>query len=236
MKNPFDYTRKDWQIRPAVVIASGPSLTQDDVEIVRRSRRADRIRVVSVSNAWKHCADFADAFFAADRRYWKHYMPMMAAAGVPKDRMVTCCNVTAAAEGIKRVRAHNRPGLGVQELHTGGNSGYMGLNLAYLFGARRIYLLGLDCQPGPAGEKHFDGAHPKPLVQEMPFGEWVKRFDRLAIDLAKKGVSVVNCTRRTALRSFPMSSVESELFLPPEGDQDAREVQSPAQDHASSSA
>jgi hypothetical protein len=209
----FDLSRKDWKARPAVIIASGPSLTAEDVAIVRASRQADRIRVVSVSNAWKHCADFADAFFAADRRYWKHYIGQMDKAGVPRSRMVTCCNVTAATEKIERVRAANRRGLGTYELTTGGNSGWMGLNLAFLYGARRIYLLGFDMQDSPKGEKHFDGPHPKPLVQAMPFHEWIKRIELALPDLKRHGVEVVNCTRRSALTCFPMSTVEAELAI-----------------------
>lgn len=212
MDNQFDISRPDWKTRPAVVIASGPSLTEADVEVVRQARAADRVRVVSVSNAWKHCASWADAFFAADRRYWRHYFGQMVKAGVPRDRMVTCCTVTAKNEQIRLVRAMNRPGLGTHhQVTTGGNSGWMGLNLAFLFGARRILLLGFDMGAGPAGEKHFDGNHPAPLVQAMPFGEWIKRIERALPDIKKHGLEVVNCSRRTALHAFPMSTVDAEL-------------------------
>lgn len=194
--------RADWQERTAVVIAAGPSLTVEDCALVRAARERDEVRVVSVSNAWKHCATWADAFFSADRRYWKHYLPQMLKAGAPKARMVTTCNLTEQQDGITRVRMANRPGLGLAEVYTGGNSGYMGINLAYLYGARRIVLLGLDCQPGPNGERHFDGDHPAPLTQHQPFGEWVKRFKTLAEDCDKRGVEVINCSRRTALQCF----------------------------------
>lgn len=231
-RNP---TRKGWPARPAVIIASGPSLTPEDVEVVRQSREADRIRVVSVSNAWKHCASWADAFFAADRRYWKHYLPKMLAAGVPRERLVTCCNVTATAERIELVRAENRPGLGKLNITTGGNSGWMGLNLAYVWGARRIYLLGFDMMPGPDGEKHFDGAHPNPLVQAMPFTEWVKRIENAVPDLKRAGVDVTNCTPRTALRCFRMSTIRAELSFIEERE-DASHEQSADAIHAGSGA
>lgn len=211
MADPFNHTRKDWLTRPAVVIASGPSLTAGDCELVRQARVADLVRVVSVSNAWKHTAKWADAIFAADQRYWKHYIAAMQAAGAPKERMVTCCNVTANARQIKRIRAANRPGLGTYELHTGGNSGFMGLNIAFLYGARHILLLGFDMQEGPKGEKHFDGAHPSPLVQAMPFKEWVRRFDAAAKDLAKHKAVVINCSRATALTCFERQPLATAL-------------------------
>ncbi len=211
MADPLVLTRKDWVARPAVVIASGPSLTAEDCELVRLARAADLVRVVSVSNAWKQTALWADQFFAADQRYWKAYAGKMMLAGVSKDRMVTCCNVSASIHHIARVRAANRPSIGTYQLHTGGNSGFMGLNLAFLYGSRRIILLGLDCQPGPKGERHFDGDHPSPLVQVMPFKEWVHRFERAAPDLKKHGATVINCTRSSALTCFATGKLEEEL-------------------------
>jgi hypothetical protein len=211
MTRQFDHTRKDWPSRTSVVIASGPSLTAEDCEMVRQAREADLVRVVSVSNAWKHCAKWADAFFAADRRYWKHYLSPMLKAGVPRERLVTCCTQTYGLDKIALIRAANRPGLGTYQLHTGGNSGYMGVNLAYLYGARRIVLLGFDCCNGPDGAKHFDGSHPSPLVQAMPFGEWIKRFDKLALELKAHGAAVINCSRRTALTCFERAGLAESL-------------------------
>lgn len=203
-------TRPDWASRTAVVIASGPSLTADDCELVRAARQLDLVRVLAVSNAWKQTAGWADAHFAADRRYWKAYLAKMRAAGIALDRIFSSCNQTAR-EGTTFVRATNRPGLGEHELHTGGNSGYMAVNLAYLWGARRILLLGFDMQAGPAGEKHFDGDHPAPLVQAMPFDSWRRAFELMAKDLTKRGATVINCTRRTALACFPCASLDDEL-------------------------
>lgn len=211
MGNQFNLKRVDWMVRPAVVIASGPSLTAADCDLVRQAREADLVRVVSCSNAWKHTASWADQFFAADRRYWMHYLAPMLKAGVPRERMVTCCNQTEKAAQIKRVRAANRPSIGTYELHTGGNSGFMSMNLAFLYGARRIILLGLDCQEGPGGAKHFDGAHPKPLVQAMPFKEWIHRFALAAPDLKKHGCEVINCTRSTAITCFPKADLAATL-------------------------
>lgn len=208
-----DISRKDWKARPAVVIAAGPSLTPEDAEIVRASRAADRIRVISVSNAWKLCSPWADVYFAGDRRYWIEYLAKMMRAGVPRDRLATCCNVTAKMERITYHRAANRPGLGLTELHTGGNSGWMGLNLAYLLGARRIYLLGFDMMLGPRDEKHFDGAHTGQCDVPLNFVEWRHRFAKAAPDLEKAGVTVVNCSRRTALDCFPRSTIDAELAI-----------------------
>lgn len=206
-----DLTRPDWATRAVVVIASGPSLTADDCQRVMMCRANGVVRVVSVSNAWKLTAKWADVYFAADRRYWSTYFNQMRAAGIFREEMYTSCVAASALHKINRIRAANQPGLGLTGLNTGGNSGYMGINLAYLFGARRIILLGFDMQAGPDGAKHFDGSHPPGLSQCMPFNEWLHRFKKLADDLSKNGVTVLNCTRRTALLDFELARLEDAL-------------------------
>ena len=206
-----DHRRPGWDTRTAVVIASGPSLTADDCRRVMMCRANDSVRVISVSNAWKLCAKWADVFFAADRRYWSAYFKAMCAAGIEREEMYTSCVAASALHKINRVKAANQPGLGLTSLNTGGNSGYMGINLAYLFGARKIILLGFDMQAGPDGAKHFDGSHPPGLSQCMPFPEWLHRFKALAKDLKERDIEVLNCARSTALWDFQRPSLEDAL-------------------------
>ncbi len=210
----IDYTRPDWAQCPAVVIAPGPSLTQSDVDVVREARAADRVRVVSVSNAWKFTAGWADAYFAADRRYWRAYLGAMLKAGVPRERIATCCNVSAKVDRLTFMRAENRPGLGTYQLATGGNSGWMGINLAFLYGSRRIYVLGLDMQRGPKGESHVDGDHVKTCNVTLNFGEWLHRIEKYAApQLKQHGATVINCSRATALKCWPRSTIDAELLV-----------------------
>ena len=96
-------------------------------------------------------------------------------------------------------------------IHQGGNSGYQAINLAHLWGARRIVLLGLDCGNGPAGEAHWFGQHPAPLGRVQPFDLWRAKFPALAADLAADGVRVVNASRRTSLTCFRVGSLELEI-------------------------
>lgn len=207
----WPHLRLGWSDRPAVVIASGPSLADADLECVRRARAADNVRVLSVSNAYKLTHAWADVFFSADRRWWKQYLPHMRQLGIKNDRLLTCCTQTADLEKVPKIRAVNRPGLSTTDIHTGGNSGYMGMSAAFVFGAKRILLLGFDMKLGDKGLKHFDGDHPAPLVQAMPFAEWLRRFDLAVPELRRHGVSVVNCTPGSALRCFPMSTIDKEL-------------------------
>jgi len=95
-------------------------------------------------------------------------------------------------------------GLGREIIHFNGNSGAQAINLAYLMGATRIILLGYDM--GATGQSHWFGSHPKGLTNGNYSG-YVSNFTKLAADLAREGVEVINCTRQTALTQFKRAEI-----------------------------
>ena len=84
-------------------------------------------------------------------------------------------------------------------LRTGRNSGYAAINLAVHLGAARILLLGYDMGVGPKGESHFDGFK----QASPPYAQFRDKFQALVKPLAELGVEVMNCSRQTALTTFP---------------------------------
>lgn len=92
----------------------------------------------------------------------------------------------------------------------GGNSGFQALNLAaspHFFGARRIALVGFDMSD--AGGKHWYGRNTWPNSgnpDRSAFARWIEAFDNAATELARRGVSVVNLNKESALRCFPFAS------------------------------
>lgn len=100
-----------------------------------------------------------------------------------------------------------RPGV----IHTGQNSGYQAIGLAYLWGARRVLLLGYDFMFS-GGKRHWHGDHPNNLGNcGGNLATWAQSMGHLAADLEKEGVEIVNCSRTTALRCFPRSTIDKEL-------------------------
>lgn len=95
----------------------------------------------------------------------------------------------------------------------GGNSGYQALNLAAQLGFKRIILLGYDMKPGPNGELHHHGDHPEPLnnPDSIKFEHWREGFKTTLPDLKRAGISVINCTRDTALDCFPKVNLRHAL-------------------------
>ncbi len=115
----------------------------------------------------------------------------------------------ASKYDLHRIGSESHPGLGLHDkIHQGGNSGYQAINLAYLWGADRIILLGFDCGPSLKGEAHWFGQHPPTLTTTQPYELWRAKFPRLAADLQKQGVRVINASRHTTLTCFERKPIE----------------------------
>lgn len=201
----------DWSGRTAVVCGSGPSL--DWADLAHAVWAKEGLKIMAVNSSC-FVADWIDVCYACDFLWWKTNIQKVKKEPFARNNPTALWTQDrAAAErfGINWVRGTHREGLGTSTLNTGGNSGYGAVNLAYLFGARRILLLGFDMKEGPNGEKHWHEDHPRPLVQKQLFGEWIHKFKKLAEDLKVNGCEVINCTPGSALPWFPMSTINKEL-------------------------
>jgi len=185
------------------VIASGPSLTQADCDLVK----SKPVKTLAVSDAYKLIE--ADYHYSCDRVWWELHI-----AHVKAGRRFTQYGGDderewAESQGLEPVLSCGLPGLGLDCIHTNGNSGAQAINLAYLLGAKSIYLLGFDMD-WTDGKSHFFGDHPEGLRNRNP-NVLIPKFDQLAKDLEARGVEVINCSRATALYQFRRESLESVL-------------------------
>lgn len=191
----------DWRGQTAVIAASGPSL------VPGTPGPAADVRIITTNTSWK-VFPYADVHYACDLLWHKINLPLMP----PENRRKCWTQDRNSAERwqLNWIRQAARPGLGTKDLHVNGNSGFGAINLAYLFGCRRILLLGFDMRE-VGGKKHWHPDHPKPCVQNMPFKEWLFKSVALARDLKAAGCEVINCTPGSALTVWPMSTIEKEL-------------------------
>lgn len=201
LATPLSSTGETW-----VCIASGPSLTRADVELVRQWRAQGGCKVIVVNSSWR-LAPWADAVYAMDAKWWGRELGDLRAQCAGSMRLCTSGPNAAKKYGLEHIRARNARGLGRDVVHLGGNSGYGAINLAYLWGAARIVLLGYDMQP-TGGRSHWHGDHPD-ATGPLPTREWLPRFSALAADLAVARVEVVNATRETALQCFARAPLET---------------------------
>jgi hypothetical protein len=189
-----------------VCIASGPSLTREDVEFCRGKAR------VLVVNTTLLLAPWADAFHAADHRVFAwHEVEVRRFQGLKFSLEGNTSKYGAIALKDGGIRGLSKdPGV----ICNGRNSGFQAINISTLLGATRIVLLGYDMQPGPNGESNWHADHPD-KDKTLPYEKCLAAFESLVTPLAVEGVSVVNCTRRTALTVFPQMALEDALAQVP---------------------
>lgn len=184
-----------WPGETVVCIATGPSLTHEDVASVR-----GRARVIAVNDAYQ-LAPWADCLYAADGKWWRWHQGVPGFAGL-KFSINERADQNRSKLGAVILKNAGRRGLSLSPtgLTTGSNSGYQAINLAVHFGAQRIVLLGYDMRG-----RHFFGEHPDKTVP--PFDRSIAAFATLVAPLALLGVEVVNCTPNSALTCFPTASL-----------------------------
>jgi len=204
-----------WEGATVVILASGESLTAEQVEMVRLWQTDPFCRVIAINTTFR-LAPWADLLYACDGKWWDCVDPNTkikyaeeAAQHFSKDAMWTQDKRAAEVYGLRYVKSERKPGLSRVKgvIHQGANSGFQAINLAFLAGARRFILLGFDCKGN-----HWHGSHPSPINTGMPHSTWKKEFITLAADLEKEGVEVVNCSPGTALRAFKTGKLDEELL------------------------
>src|SRR5688572_2955592 len=61
-----------WPGYTFVCIGGGPSLTVEDVEVVKQAAMTDQVKVVAVNDAYR-LAPWADVLYGFDWQWWEHH-------------------------------------------------------------------------------------------------------------------------------------------------------------------
>lgn len=186
-----------------VCLGGGPSLCQDDVDACR-----GQATVIAVNDAWR-LAPWAEALIASDAAWWSHYR------GVPAYTGLKFCLEPSAAKwpGVQVLRNAGDAGIETEPtgVKTGRNTGAAAINLAVHFGAARVVLLGYDMEAKDEAHSHWFGAHPQGLRGGSPYALFRQMFATMVAPLQALGVTVVNCSRHTALTCFPRQPLREVL-------------------------
>lgn len=178
-------------MRTSVVIASGASLTDEQVAWVYNSDKVDN--VIAVSNVGLTKAPWADALVSYDTAWWQTHLEHVYFKGRK-----------FSSKPYERVEHFDMKKRGV-----GGfiNSGLFGMYVARdIYKAEKIVLLGFDMHR--RNGQHFFGEHTRiyngrPLhnTDEKLFKIHIKQFERFY------GSDVVNCTPDSDLNFFPKAEL-----------------------------
>lgn len=191
-----------WPGSTIVCIGGGPSLTPEDVAALR-----GRAGVIAINNAY-HLAPWADVLYAADRKWWGWEK---GAPTFPGLKYSIAPMPATLYPDVQVLRNTGASGLDLDPtgLRTGMHSGYQVINLAVHLGATRVLLLGYDLDVAPDGRAHWHQPHPD--QHRSPYLQMREAFPSLVEPLAAIGVTVINCSRRTALTTFPCAPLADEL-------------------------
>lgn len=203
----------NWQGETAVIAATGPSLSESQVNAVRRARKyhAQTINLIAVNDAGlarRAPLSFpdADVLYAADWQWWNYYRPNFAgikvSAKAPEHQVDDLIQVEVETSAGNALPSTN------EKLVSGGHSGYQALQIALNAGVNRVILLGFDC--GAIGGKKTSIENREPeFVKGSPFASWVEHYN--AIPGAYKGREILNASADSAITAFPKISIEEIL-------------------------
>lgn len=202
---------KLWPGSTVVCMASGPSLTPEDVAYVRGKAR------VIVTNRTYQMAPWADVHYGADAKFWKWMANGDMGMKDGPEQLRTFAGLRyslereAAKFGVSILQFTGESGLELRPfaLRTGANSGYQAINLAVLLGAVRIILLGYDMHDGPHGKTHWHSPYKYPSRHQ--YAKYLRLFPTLVEPLNAAGVEVVNCTPGSSIHCFPKKSLRDVL-------------------------
>lgn len=186
--------RLDWRGETVICIASGPSLTAEDCDLVRG-------RVAIVTNTTFRLCPWAAALYAFDRQWWNRYIDEVRKVFAGRK---LCQSQHLIRKDIECVRKM----LGFRSF---GNSGACAMSVAISAGAKRLVMLGYDCDYSDDGKSHHHGDHPEGLRNCDTMPRWPGQFERLANYAMKRGVEVVNASRATELKCFPRAELADAL-------------------------
>lgn len=173
--------------KTVVVVASGPSLTEEDCCAVAH------LPVLAVNNSWR-MAPGADIVYAGDYAWWRENGYELAGT---KAQRWTCSRRAADVFGL-----HHHAVAG------GYNSGMRAIELAISLGADSVLLLGFDCSL--ENGVHWHGAHEK---TKNPTGGVVSHWHNQFATMYQGKAEVINCSRYSDLKRFPRMDLADALRM-----------------------
>lgn len=160
---------------------------------------------------------WADVLYGCDRRWWELHGGAPDFQGERWASLGTTTNDNEAIAdkyGVRLVAGESGNTFSTDPavIRYGSNSGFQAVNLALLFGARRIVLVGFDMRLVD-GRRHFFGDHPRPLINTPSYQPFVTAFERAARKLPPH-VEILNATPGSALTCFPKVTLNEALADP----------------------
>lgn len=216
-----------WEGYTGVIIATGPSLTDEQLRLIAIAQVTNRVKVFTINNTFERFPQ-TDLQLSCDGPWWRYYWPRSELLRSIQDRCWSWYPDIAEDYGINYIKAIVKDGLSTDPavIHINHGSGPMMLNIAYHFGIRRVLLLGHDMTfakdydprrkfPGST-PRHYFGEYPKVLqhwpsvkIREGLIWGLIEAYEKMPVK--EMGYEVINVTPGSHLPTFPMMDLHDAL-------------------------
>lgn len=168
-----------------------------------------------MNDAWR-LAPWADVLYACDALWWEHSAPKPGEFAGEKwsthslsPRHANDKRAAAAAHNLNLIPGRDADGFSLtpEAIHYGLNSGFQAINLAILFGATRIWLIGFDMAVN--GKRHFFGEHPAAIREkkgDCTYSHFIGAFDTAA-RMLPPDIEIINASPGSALQCFERGTI-----------------------------
>jgi hypothetical protein len=211
---------RDWASERAFILGGGRSLQGFDASILR-----GRGRVIGVKESGLTLAPWADVLYWCDPQWtdanWQrldlHTGPHKICRSQVHERysatppaLADKIKASLVAAGVKHLPRDPCNALSIDPTKTGEpvDTGGSAINLAHLFGATTIILLGFDMRT--TGHWH-ERTLREPEAKH--YERFIPPIERMAARLRDLGVRVINCTPGSALTCFPFQPLDEVLAM-----------------------
>jgi hypothetical protein len=181
---------REWEGERCFIIAGGPSV-KDQTALIPKLRG----RVIAIKQAVQLRPN-ADVMLLAARDDWfvcRDYFRLYRGP-----RIICRSNYPNMPRGTLYLRRSKEALSRNPQLVAGLDAGASAINLAALFGAKEIIVLGMDMVQGRWVAKHPT----MPVIPDWHFGLHLEGLQRMAPELKRDGVRVINCSPISAVKDF----------------------------------
>jgi hypothetical protein len=200
----------DWTGETVVCMATGPSLTSEQVDVVRNAK----VRTIAINDlglsSRNPSASWCDIWYAADQTFWlepAYEMQARASHALKVCAEDASCRTKNLLAVVDLFLQTNDDAKALQFIQgfavSGGHGGYQCLQLAMSLGASRVLLIGYDCKPNGEQTNYF-GRKPQHLHKASPYKAWVESYQNLVL---REGSTVINCTPGSAIKAYPFADI-----------------------------
>lgn len=209
---PWWTVPREWEGQRAYVVCGGPSFDESERAIAKKLRKTGRWIVVKQAVEFMPDADVMLVGNKEDPKVLKRHIAMYTGPRlVARTLYEGMPDHTLYLRRHKHIRdakhGNDRMPLSKSPKHLSGlDTGASAINLAYLFGASEIVVIGMDMTGG-----HWMKNHPLQFPPQQHFRRHIIAINTMADDLKAEGVKVWNASPISVLTCWPKRRLEEFL-------------------------